>query len=108
MRSPKLSSMRIEFDWDPVKARANRAKHGVAFEEAMTVFADPFALSRLDEDHAGDEERWITLGRALGAALLLVVHTHVELTADRVFVRIISARRPTRLETRQYEEGLEP
>src|SRR5262245_22187973 len=99
--------MRIEFDWDPAKARANLAKHGVSFEEAMTVFADPFALSRLDEDHGAGEERWITLGRA-AASLLLVVHTHVDLSEDLVAVRIISARRPTRNETRQYEEGVEP
>lgn len=97
--------MRIEFDWDPAKARSNLAKHGVSFEEAMTVFADPLALSRPDDDHGGGEERWITLGRAVTAAFLLVVHTHVELTEDRVSVRIISARRPTRNETRQYEEG---
>lgn len=98
-------TLRIEFDWDPAKAQSNRAKHGVSFEDAMTVFSDPLALSRLDEDHGGGEERWITLGRATTGPLLLVVHTHVELSLDRVAIRIISARRPTRNETRQYEEG---
>lgn len=98
---------RIEFDWDPDKARSNRAKHGVSFEAAMGVFADPLALSRLDDDLGVGEERWITLGMAAAAErLLLVVHTHVELSGDRIAVRIISARRATRHETRQYEDGL--
>jgi uncharacterized DUF497 family protein len=95
---------RIEFDWDPAKARSNQAKHGVTFEQAMGVFADPLALSRLDDDPG--EERWITLGINGAGRLLLVVHTHIELTSDRIAVRIISARRATRREARQYEEEL--
>jgi uncharacterized DUF497 family protein len=55
-------TMRIEFDWDPVKARSNETKHGVTFDQAMGVFTDPLALSRLDDDHPAGEERWITLG----------------------------------------------
>ena len=96
--------MRIEFDWDPAKAQSNRTKHGVRFEDAMSVFADPLALSRLDDPGPGGEERWVTLGRAATEAFLLVVHTHVELSVERVFIRIISARRPTRKEIRQYED----
>lgn len=97
---------RIEFDWDLAKARSNLAKHGVRFEDAMGVFADPLALSRLDDHPGAGEERWITLGVAAVGKLLLVVHTHLELSGDRMAVRIISARRATRRETRQYEEGL--
>jgi len=97
--------MRFEFDWDPAKARSNRTKHGVTFDAAMTVFADPLTLSRLDE--GVQEERWVTIGRAIEGALLLVIHTHVELSHDRVRIRIISARPATRREARQYEEGLE-
>ena len=97
---------RIEFDWDPAKARSNQAKHAVSFEDAMGVFADPLALSRLDDDLGVGEERWVTLGMAPAAArLLLVVHTHVELSGDSIAVRIISARPATRREARQYEEG---
>ena len=96
---------RIEFDWDPAKARSNRTKHGVSFEEAMGVFADPLALSRLDDDQAVGDERWITLGLAAAERLLLVVHTHIEQSDDRIAVRIISARRATRREARQYEEA---
>lgn len=97
--------MRIEFDWDPVKETSNRSKHGVAFEEAMEVFADPLALSRLDEDAPIGEERWITLGHTARERLLLVAHTHVELSYDAAAIRIISARVASRREARQYERG---
>lgn len=100
--------MRIEFDWDPVKAASNQAKHGVTFEQAMGVFADPLALSRLDDDQSAGEERWLTLGMtAAGQRLLLVVHTHMEVSDDKLVIRLISARAATRREARQYEEGLD-
>ena len=96
--------MRIDFDWDPAKAASNAAKHGVAFEEAMTVFRDPLARSILDIEHGAGEERWVTLGEAATGNLLVVVHTWAEIDPDRSAVRIISARRPTRNEARQYRE----
>jgi uncharacterized DUF497 family protein len=94
--------VRIDFDWDPAKAASNVRKHGVAFEEAMTVFRDPLARSILDSE-AG-EERWITLGEASTGSLLVVVHSWAELDPERVTVRIISARPPTRNEARQYRD----
>lgn len=94
--------MLLEFDWDPTKAESNRRKHGVVFDEAIGVFADPMALSRPDEAE-GHEERWITLGLDRSGRPLLVVHTYSEIDADRARIRIISARRPTRRELRQYE-----
>lgn len=97
--------MRFEFDWDPAKAETNRRKHGVAFEDAMGVFGDPLALSRLDDESGQGEERWVTIGRNSRSNLLLVVHTYIEVVADMAMIRIISARRPTRREARQYEEG---
>jgi uncharacterized protein len=97
--------MRFEFDWDPAKAESNRKKHGVTFEAAMGVFADPLALSLLDNESGQGEERWVTIGRNPASQILLVVHTFVELSADVAAIRIISARRPTRREVRQYEEG---
>lgn len=97
--------MRFEFDWDPAKAESNRKKHGVAFEAAMGVFADPLALSVLDDESGQGEERWVTIGRNAASRLLLVVHTYIEVSAERAAIRIISARRPTRREVRQYEEG---
>jgi uncharacterized DUF497 family protein len=97
--------MRFEFDWDPTKAESNRRKHGVSFEEAMGIFSDPLALSLLDNESGQGEERWVTIGRNPASNLLLVVHTYVELSSERAAIRIISARRPTRGEVRQYEEG---
>jgi uncharacterized DUF497 family protein len=96
--------MRIDFEWDPTKAASNSSKHGVTFEEAMAVFADPLALSLRDHDPSAGEERWITLGLASTGNLLLVVHTWAEIDADRSAIRIISVRRPTRNEARQYRE----
>ena len=97
--------MRFEFEWDPIKAESNWRKHNVVFEDAMGVFADPLALSRLDEDSGQGEERWVTIGRNPASNVLLVVHTYIELSEDRAAIRIISARRPTRREVKQYEEG---
>jgi len=97
--------MRIDFDWDPAKAASNASKHGVYFMEAMTVFCDPLARSLFDKDHSVGEERWITLGLASTGNLLVIVHTWTEIDPHRSAVRIISARRPTRKETRQYREG---
>ena len=103
-----MAATRYEFDWDPAKAAANLAKHGIAFEAAMTVFLDPFARSRFDEDDSDEETRWVTLGEARNGQLLVVIHTYVERAPDRGYIRIISARRPTRREARQYREGTEP
>ena len=97
--------MRIEFDWDPQKAASNLTKHNVSFDEAMTVFSDPLALSRLDNGSAEDGERWITIGFSRATRLLLLVHTHVQIEDDLIAMRIISARPPTRNETRQYENN---
>ena len=96
--------MRIDFDWDPAKAASNAAKHGVRFQEALTVFVDPFARTILDPDHGADEERWVTMGEASTGNLLVVVHTWREMDPVRTAVRIISARRPTPREARQYRE----
>ncbi len=96
--------MRVDFDWDPAKATSNAAKHGVTFEAAMTVFRDPLALSILDRASSVHEERWVTIGET-PAGYLLVVHTWNDIDPDRTVVRIISARRPTAREARQYREN---
>ena len=95
---------RFEFDWDLAKAASNLAKHDIAFEDAMTVFADPLALSRPDDGHGTPEERWITIGLSHSTKLLLVVHTFVELDHHHNYIRIISARKPTKREKRDYEQ----
>ena len=93
------------FDWDPVKARDNRRKHDVTFEQAATVFNDPLAVSVPDEEHGNAEDRWVTVGRARNGMLLVVVHTYHGVGVDAARVRIISARRATGRERRQYESG---
>lgn len=62
-----MSDFVYEFEWDPVKALSNIAKHGIDFEQAAKVFLDPLALTIEDEEHSLSERRWITLGNeALG------------------------------------------
>lgn len=93
----------MTWTWDPRKAEANRAKHGVSFDLAALVFDDPLALSVPDPDPDGD--RWRTVGRPVASlpTLLLVVHT--EPGRDDAPGRIISARRATRHERRAYEQA---
>lgn len=94
-----MNGLKILFD--PRKAAANLRKHGISFDEAATVFRDPNALTIPDSFHSHEEERFVTLGYSLKRRLLFVVHTEV---ADD-FIRIISARKATLHERRQYEEG---
>jgi uncharacterized DUF497 family protein len=96
--------MLFVFDWDPLKAASNFRKHRVSFEDAMTVFLDRYAVTIFDGDHSDEEDRWITLGEAAGPKLLLVVHTHAEMSGGDILIRIISARRPTRKEAGQYRQ----
>ena len=96
---------RYTFDWDPNKAVANRRKHGVGFEQAATVFSDPLALSIYDDDYSDQQERWITLGKADNGQLLVVVHTHQEVSPTESAIRLISARPATKHEQRDYEQG---
>ena len=99
-----MAEFLFEFEWDPVKAKANLNKHGLVFELASTVFLDPLAVTIPDEEHSGTEARWITLGRDAGGQHVLVIHTFESVNDDRGRVRLISARRPTRAEIRDYEE----
>jgi uncharacterized DUF497 family protein len=91
----------VVYEWDPVKAKANLRKHGVSFEEAATVFRDPLALTFADPDHWRGEEREITIGRSARQLIVFVSHC---LRRNRV--RIISARKATKGERKQYEQDL--
>jgi uncharacterized protein len=91
-----MSTLRIDFDWDPEKALSNRTKHGVSFESAMRVFRDPLATTIFDVQHSEDEERWVTLGESASGALLVVIHTWSPTSAAHARVRIIAARDPAR------------
>jgi uncharacterized protein len=105
--TPQTMTVQFNFEWDPAKARANLKKHGVSFEAAVAIFHDPHALSVFDVGHDDDEERWVTLGIAEQGRVLLVIHTFREMPSDQeITVRVISARRATRKEQRQYEARL--
>jgi uncharacterized DUF497 family protein len=94
--------MPLEFAWDLRKARSNLAKHGVAFEEASTIFGDSLSLTIPDPEHSHMERRHITMGTTFNGKLLVVVHTD---RGDNIC--IISARRASRRERKFYEETIE-
>ena len=87
------------FEWDGKKAEWNARKHGVAFEEASTVFGDPLGLLMPDPDHSLNEERYVVLGMSNRQRLLVVAFTE-----RPPYTHLISARRATRAERRRYEE----
>jgi len=89
----------MQFIWDSRKARQNLKKHGVPFEEASTVFADPLVGAISDPDHSFEEARFVTIGFSAKGRLLVVVHTE----EDDDPVRIISAREATSQERKRYE-----
>lgn len=91
--------MPLQFEWDDKKARTNLAKHAVSFGEATTVFADARSLTIPDPAHSKVEDRFVILGRSHQRRLLVVVYTE---RGDKV--RLISARRASRNERKQYEE----
>ena len=88
------------YEWDIKKAAENLRKHDVSFEEAKTVFLDPFAETFDDPDHSDDERRFITLGMSTSQPLVFVAHA--DSGEDRV--RIISPRIATRRETHAHQE----
>lgn len=92
----------IHFEWDKSKAAANKRKHGVSFEEAQTIFYDDNAVQFDDPDHSKNEERFIMLGMSYKLRALVV--SHCERHGD--VIRIISARKANREETRYYTEEI--
>jgi uncharacterized DUF497 family protein len=88
----------VEFEWDPTKAAANLAKHGVSFPEAMAVFGDPLEVTIPDPAHSSDEARFVSIGLSEVGRLLVVAYTERE---GRI--RIISAREAAPKERRHYE-----
>jgi uncharacterized DUF497 family protein len=93
--------MELVFEWDPRKATANRAKHRVSFEEAVTAFGDPLGRVQSDPRHSVSEERQVLLGRSATGRLLPIMFT--DRGASRL--RVISARLATRRERTIYEEA---
>ena len=90
----------MQFKWDENKAANNLSKHGVSFEDAVTVFGDPLSDTVPDPDHSLEEHRFIIIGSTESGKILVVAHTD-----DGQTVRIISAREATHGERQFYEEG---
>lgn len=90
----------MKFEWDDNKAQINISKHKISFEEASTVFYDEEAILFDDPDHSEDEERFNMLGFSASANLLIVCHC----IRKKDIIRIISARKATRNEAKQYRE----
>ncbi len=88
-----------EFEWDAQKAAENLRSHGVTFDEAVTVFADPLANIFDDPDHSGDERRELIIGHSAERRLMVVSFTERERRT-----RVISARQATARERKDYEE----
>lgn len=93
--------MALGFTWDARKAAGNLRKHGVAFDEATTVFLDPVAGTISDTEHSQDKERLVTIGMSNQARLIVVVHAD----KSEFVIRLISARLATPRERKAYERG---
>ena len=93
------------FSWDETKNQLNQQKHGIRFEIAKLVFNDPLHISRQDRIENG-EQRWQTVGMVGHITLLLVAHTWYEAEDNLEHIRIISARRATKLEKMIYEKNI--
>ena len=92
--------MSLAFEWDGAKAQTNLDKHGVSFDEAATVFYDPLSSTIPDPLHSDEEDRFAILGESFAGRRLVVVFTERQKN-----IRIVSARKATRRERRDYEEG---
>lgn len=92
------------FKWDRSKAEKNFRKHGVSFEEAKTVFNDPFLITYPDEYHSTEEHRFIGIGISAINRILLVIHTE-RVETEGTIIRIISCRKATAMERKSYENG---
>ncbi|MGG7048436.1 MULTISPECIES: BrnT family toxin [unclassified Campylobacter] len=90
----------MNYEWNEIKAVTNKIKHGVEFSEAVSVFADENALFMFDDEHSDGEDRFLLLGKSYKERILLVVHCYKQ---DDI-IRLISARKATKNETRQYNE----
>ena len=91
----------MRFEWDDNKAKSNFLKHGITFEKAVTVFADPYLLFTEDSKHSEQEEREWAIGEAENGSMIVVIFT-----MRNEKIRIISARKATKRERKRYEEGI--
>jgi|TARA_B100000315_G_scaffold215359_1_gene214601 hypothetical protein len=94
--------LQYNFEWDKNKARVNKKKHKVNFENAATIFKDPRAISLLDDLHSNKEDRWVTMGLSQNGPLLVVHHTYNQIDNKTAIIRIISSRKATKKEKLYY------
>jgi uncharacterized DUF497 family protein len=92
--------MKVKYEWDNDKNELNFKKHGISFEEAQTVWADPMSQEFYDDEHSDGEERYFRIGHSVNSRILLVVFCERD-SGDTI--RIISARRATSSERSDYE-----
>jgi len=92
----------IRFVWDEQKAAGNQRRHGVTFEEAVTVFYDDAAVEFFDDEHSEKEDRFMLLGMSRNLRLLVVCHCHRDIAGGREVIRIISARKADAEERKHY------
>jgi hypothetical protein len=91
--------MALTFEWDEEKSNGNLRKHEVSFDEAKTVFNDPFAMTISDPEHSSQEDRYIDVGMSSQGRVLMVWYTERGRN-----IRIIGSRKATRKQRREYEE----
>ncbi len=94
--------MPLTFEWDKEKAKENLRRHKVSFEEAKTIFNDPFLLTFPDPDHSEGEERYLNIGQSATGTTLIVIHTERQSR-----IRLISCRKATKKERKSYEHEQE-
>jgi len=94
--------MKLSFEWDEEKAKANLKKHRVGFDEAATVFTEPYSITIHDPDHSADEQRYIDIGTSDKGRVLVVVYTE-----RGAHIRIVSCRKATPSERKLYEETID-
>ncbi len=92
----------LKFEWDEIKNQANIKKHGISFEEACTVFRDRDTIVAYDKFNSVDEDRFVLIGFSIKFRLLLVCHCYRQ---NETVVRIISARKVTKSEAKEYEKN---
>lgn len=92
--------MKLNFEWDEAKAAINLQRHQISFEEAKTVFYDPFLQTFPDPNHSDDEHRYLSIGQSLTGRICVVIHTE-----QQTSIRLISCRKATRKERNDYEQG---
>ncbi len=94
----------MKFEWDAFKNHGNYLKHSIWFEEAQTIWTDAQSIEFYDEDHSDDtEDRYLRIGTSTNSKLLLVVFCERD---DGNTIRIISARKATEKERKNYESGI--